>query len=233
MAHGISRSLLWLFTFSQTLAQKHLQFPTHYNAKYQSKDLIRFLTYLSLQNNYAHSGLRRLTKKLRQTHPKKQKQKPKPKHPQLSNPDSDTFLYRLNQLNRHTTETMLTNLNREVLQKAKQKGTFTKKVTLAIDLTCLPYYGKLTHWINGGKPKQGTSYFHTWATLRVVSAGLRFTIKAIPIKRGSLDAEAISKTLKQLLDEAKHYNLKVDLVLLDKGFCWQQILAQLDKSGYK
>jgi IS4 transposase len=43
----------------------------------------------------------------------------------------------------------------------------------------------------------------------------------------------MAKTLKQLLDEAKHLNLKVDLVLLDKGFCWQEILLQLDKSGYK
>jgi putative transposase len=230
---------MWLFTFSLNLAQKHLQIPTRYNAKYQSKDIIRFLTYLSLQNNYAHSGLRRLTKKLRQTHPKKPKQKQttKPKHqkqpPQTSNPDSDTFLYRLNQLNRHTTQTMLTNLNRAVLKKAKQQGAFTKKVTLAIDITCLPYYGKLTHWVNGGKPKQGTTYFHTWATLRVVSAGRRFTIKALPIKRGGQDAAAMAKTLTQLLEEAKHLNLKVDLILLDKGFSWQEILHQLDQSGYK
>lgn len=231
---------MWLFTFSQTLTQKHIQIPTHYNAKYQTKDIIRCLTWLSLQNSYAHSGLRRLTKKLRQTHPKKHKPKPKhpkkPKpnhHPSPSKPDSDTFLYRLKQLNRKTAQTMLNKLNQEVLQKAKQQGAFTKKVTLAIDLTCLPYYGKLTPWINGGKPKQGTSYFHTWATLRVVSAGRRFTLKALPIKRGSLDAVAMAKTLKQLLEEAKHLNLKVDLVLLDKGFCWQEILLQLDKSGYK
>jgi hypothetical protein len=206
---------MWLFTFSQTLTQKHIQIPTHYNAKYQTKDIIRCLTWLSLQNSYAHSRLRRLTKKLRQTHPKK----PKPNHhPSPAKPDSDTFLYRLKQLNRKTAQTMLNKLNQEVLQKAKQQGAFTKKVTLAIDLTCLPYYGKLTPWINGGKPKQGTSYFHTWATLRVVSAGRRFTLKALPIKRGSLDAVAMAKTLKQLLEEAKHLNLKVDLVLQIRGF---------------
>lgn len=57
--------------------------------------------------------------------------------------------------------------------------------------------------------------------------------KSPTIKRGCLDAVAMAKTLKQLLDEAKQLNLKVDLVLLDKGFCWQQILQELDKSGYK
>jgi putative transposase len=230
---------MWLFTFSLTLAQKHLKIPTRYNCKYQQKDILRALTYLSLQNTYANSGLRQLTKKLQryQTHKNNKHQKTKKKqqknktHPNKL--DSDTFLYRLNQLNRHTTKTMLNNLNQDVLKKAKQKGAFTKKVTLAIDLTCIPYYGKITHWVNGGKPKQGTSYFHTWATLRIVSAGRRFTIKALPIKRGCLDAETMAKTLKQLLNQAKTLNLKVDLVLLDKGFCWQQILQELNTSGYK
>jgi len=94
---------------------------------------------------------------------------------------------------------MTTDLNRAILEKAKQKGAFKKTVTLAIDLTCLPYYGKLTHWINGNKPKQGTSYFHIWATLKIVTPGRRFTICALPIKRGNLDAAAMAKTLNQLL----------------------------------
>ncbi|MDR2204448.1 MAG: transposase [Nitrososphaerota archaeon] len=128
---------------------------------------------------------------------------------------------------------MLSNLNHTVLEKAKHKSAFTKKVTLAIDLTCIPYYGKMTRWINGGKPKQGTSYFHTWATLRIVTTHRRFTIKAIPIKRGNLDAESMAKTVRQLLAEAKTLNLKVDVILLDRGFCWHEILLELDKSGYQ
>ena len=126
---------------------------------------------------------------------------------------------------------MLSKLNLEVLKKAKQKGAFSKKVILAIDLTFIPYYGKMTRWINGGKPKKGTSYFHVWATLRVVSAGRRFTIKAIPIKRGCLDASSMAKTVKELLSEAKSLNLHVELVLLDKGFCWREVIRQLKDSG--
>lgn len=245
MAHDVTRSFMWLFTFSINLALKHLQIPTHYNCKYQPKDVIRALTYLSLQSDYAHGGLGRLTRKLRRArkqHKPKQKRKTpkthaKPSTKRKNKPtpqmDSDTFLYRLEKLNRHTAASMLAKLNHEALLKAKQKGAFAKKVILAIDLTFIPYYGKITRWVNGGKRKDGTSYFHVYATLRVVSAGCRFTIKAIPIKRGCLDAESMAKTLDELLLEAKRLNLKVELVLLDKGFCWQEILLQLKASGYR
>ena len=43
----------------------------------------------------------------------------------------------------------------------------------------------------------------------------------------------MAKTLNQLLATVKKLDLKVDLILLDKGFCWREILDQLNKSGYK
>lgn len=104
---------------------------------------------------------------------------------------------------------------------------------LAIDLTFIPYYGKITRWVNGGQRKKGTSYFHVWVTLRVVSPGRRFTIKAIPIKRGCLDVASMAKAVNELLEEAKSLNLRVELVLLDKGFCWREVIAQLKGSQYK
>ena len=127
---------------------------------------------------------------------------------------------------------MLSKLNRQTLEKAKEKGAFAKKVIVAIDLTFIPHYGKITRWVNGGKPKKGTSYFHVWATLRVVSPGRRFTIKAVPVKRGCLDAACMAKIVDELLAEAKSLNLRVELVLLDKGFCWREIIAQLQASAY-
>ncbi len=243
MAHDVTRSFMWLFTFSITLAFKHFKIPTHYNCKYQPKDILRALTFISLEGDYANGGISRLRKKLRRANKKpkakKKTKKPTPKPTARDKkrtnprPDSDTFLWRLDKINRNTATAMLQKLNRETLQKAKQKGAFAKKVILAIDLTFIPYYGKITRWVNGGKPKDGTSYFHVWATLRVVSAGRRYTIKAIPIKRGCLDADSMAKTLKELLAEAKGLNLKVELILADKGFCWQEILLQLKASGYK
>ena len=242
MAHDVNRRFMWLFTFSITLALKHFKIPTRYNCKYQPKDIIRALTYISLKADYAHGGVGRLTRKLRRANSKprksknktkKQNDKAKDKEKPNLRPDSDTFLLRLHKLHRNTAASMLVTLNREVLEKAKQKGAFAKKVILAIDLTFIPYYGKITRCVNGGKPKDGTSYFHVIATLRVVSPGRRFTIKAIPVKRGCLDATSMAKIVDELLAEAKSLNLKVELVLLDKGFCWQEILVHLKASGYK
>ena len=239
MAHDVSRALMRLFTFSINLSLKHFKIPTYYNCKYQQRDIIRALTYLCLKSDYAHGGLKRLTTKLRRANQTKKHikktQKPVAKHSEKhkARPDSDTFLLRLNKIDRNSAASMLSKLNQQTLQKAKEKGAFKKKVILAIDLTFIPYYGKMTRWVNGGKPKQGTSYFHVWATLRVVSPGRRFTIKAIPIKRGCLDAASMAKTVDELLAQAKSLNLKVELVLLDKGFCWQEILAHLQTSGYK
>ena len=237
MAHDVSKALMWLFTFSINIAQKNLKIPTRYNSIYTQKDVLKALTFLSLESEYAKGGLKRLTKKLRRTNqpkkPFKKSRRPTPKTKKPKAPDSDTLLLRLKQINRPKAKSMLNNLNHQVLAAAKTKGAFRKKVIVAIDLTYIPYYGKMTRWVNGGKPKQGTSYFHVWATLRVVSPARRFTIKAVPIKRGCLDAASMAKTLSELLAEARSLNLHVELVLLDKGFCWSEVIAALETSGYK
>lgn len=216
---------MWLFTFSINLAQKTFEIPTRYNSVYTQKDILKAITFLSLECEYAEGGLKRLTKKLRRANHQKK--------PASRAPDSDTLLLRLKQIPRQTAQSMLSKLNHQVLQKAKEKGAFQKKIILAIDLTFIPYYGKITRWVNGGPRKKGTSYFHAWATLRVVSAGRRFTLKAVPIKRGDLDAAAIAKTVNTLLAEAQSLNLHVEMVLLDKGFYWREVLAQLKTSPYK
>jgi hypothetical protein len=42
----------------------------------------------------------------------------------------------------------------------------------------------------------------------------------------------MAKTLIRLLAEAKKLNLKVDYILLDKGFCWKEIIKTLNNSDY-
>ena len=224
---------MWLFTFSMNLAQKHFEIPTRYNCTYKPRDSLRALTFLSLETSYVEGGLKRLTRKLRRANnPKKRpgKQTKKRRQP----PNSDTLLLRLKQITRPKAKSMLNTLNRQVLATAKTKGAFKKKVVVAIDLTFIPYYGKKhTQYVVGGKPKKGTSYFHCWATLRVVSSGRRFTIKARPVKKDELDAESMAKIVLELLGEAKACSVPINLVLLDKGFCWRKVIAALNRSGCK
>jgi hypothetical protein len=223
---------MWLFSFSLNLAQKTFKIPTRYNCTYKPTDILRALTFISLETDYAEGGLKRLTKKLRRAN--KPKKQPRKQAKKRQTPNSDTLLLRLKQINRQKAKHMLNKLNQQVLSTAKHKGAFRKKVIVAIDLTFIPYYGKkLTHWVVGGKPKKGTSYFHCWATLRIVSSGRRFTLKARPVKRDELDAETMAKIVLELLAEAKTCGVHIEFVLLDKGFCWREVIATLKASGFK
>lgn len=216
---------MWLFTFSLNLAQKTFKIPTRYNCTYSQRDVLRGLTFISLETAYAEGGLKRLTKRLRRAN--------KPKT-DCKAPNGDTMRLRLKQISRQEAKSMLYTLNRQILSAAKRKGAFKKKIIVAIDLTFIPYYGKkISQWVVGGKPKKGTSYFHCYATLRIVSSGRRFTIKTRPVKKDELDAEAMAKIVLELLAETKTCDVCIDLVLLDKGFCWREVIAALKTSGYK
>lgn len=233
MAHDVSRTFIWLFTFSINLALKHLKIPTRYNCTYEASDILRALTFLSLEADYAEGGLGRLTKKLqRASEPKKRPRKQGKKRSR--SPDSDTFLSRLKQISRNKADCMLGKLNRQVLATAKVKGAFRRKVIVAIDLTFIPYYGKkITQYVVGWKHDKGTSWFHCWATLRIVASGRRFTVKARPVKRDELDAEAMAKIVLDLLAEAKACGVHIRLVLLDKGFYNTAVIRALQTSSSK
>jgi hypothetical protein len=222
MAHDVSRALMWLFSFSLNLAQKTFEIPTRYNCTYTQRDILNALTFLSLESEYAEGGLKKQSKRFRRAH--------KPNKA----PNGDTLLLRLKQINRQKAKRMLNTLNWQILQTAKLKGAFRKMVDVAIDLTFIPYYGKkLTQYVVGGERKKGTSYFHCWATLRVVMLGRRFTIKARPVKRSELDSDEMAKIVTELLSEARSLHIYTRFVLLDKGFYNKAVIRALQASGYK
>ncbi|MBS7615120.1 hypothetical protein KEJ18_05255 [Candidatus Bathyarchaeota archaeon] len=130
MVHGISRAALRVFTFSLKMALKVFVIPAGYNCVYSRKDVLKSLTYLSLEAEYAEGGLEVLERRLRL-------------HCRLGEvPDADTFLYRLKKLSRRDALSMLQGLNENVLSVARGKGAFRRKAVAAIDLTYIPYYGK-------------------------------------------------------------------------------------------
>src|SRR5450759_3544072 len=96
MVHDVSRAFMWLFTFSLNLAQKTFEIPTRYNCTYKPRDILRALTFLSLEAEYAEGGLKRLSKKLRRANQQRNNQ-----HRKDNNmPGGDTLLLRLEQINR-------------------------------------------------------------------------------------------------------------------------------------
>src|SRR5450756_300713 len=107
--------------------------PTRYNCTYKPRDILRALTFLSLEAEYAEGGLKRLSKKLRRANQQRKNQ-----HRKDNNmPGGDTLLLRLKQISRQKAKSMLSKLNRQVISAAKDKGAFRKKVIVAIDLTLI------------------------------------------------------------------------------------------------
>lgn len=88
---------------------------------------------------------------------------------------------------------------------------------LAIDLHEVPYHGQPQHdprEICRGKPKSGTTHFHTYATAYVARKGERFTLALTWVKKG----EALTDVLARLLRQVRACGVKIRILLLDRGF---------------
>ena len=217
--HGIGRAALWVFTFSLNLALSHFHVPTRYNCLYTERDIVNSLTYLSLETEYAEGGLDTLKKRLRR-HMKPGKV-----------PSADTFLYRLKKLERRDALTMLQEMNREALTRAKARGAFRRKAVAAIDLTMIPYYGRPSRYVIQGKYKLGTNRFHCYAALRLVERGRRYVVKSRLVTPLELCEKA--RIVEELVIEARRRGVRIRLLLLDKGFYSGEVIEKLKSLGVK
>jgi hypothetical protein len=87
--------------------------------------------------------------------------------------------------------------------------------TVAIDLHYVPYYGsKKTPGIIGGQKKQGTSFFHCYATAVFIHRRRRYTVGLLSVTKGLQPHEVV----KTLLEQIDSRGLRVGGVVLDAGF---------------
>jgi hypothetical protein len=87
--------------------------------------------------------------------------------------------------------------------------------TLAIDLHYVPYYGsRKTPGILGGQKKQGTQFFHCYATAVLIHRRRRYTVGLLSVSKGLKPHEIV----KTLLEQIHSRGLCVGGVVLDAGF---------------
>jgi putative transposase len=87
----------------------------------------------------------------------------------------------------------------------------------AIDLTEKPYYGKsqgIGPQLRRGKPKQGTTKFHSFASLYVVHRGQRFTLAVTYVWR----KDTLPAVLARLIAQARKRGISPRFLLLDRQF---------------
>jgi len=111
------------------------------------------------------------------------------------------------------------------------KSLFRKRRPMAIDLTEIPYHGQPQRdprELCRGRPKGGTTHFHTYATLYVVRRGERFTIALTPV--GGNDS--LPEVMQRLLRRASQIGLKPRYLLLDRAFYNLDVVAYLQTARY-
>ena len=99
---------------------------------------------------------------------------------------------------------------------------------VAIDWHLAPYYGRPQRSRNEvycGKPRQGTTRFHAYATACVVQAGRRYTLALTWVRRH----ETSVAVLRRLHARLRQLRLRIKLFLLDRFFYGVPVTALLQE----
>jgi hypothetical protein len=108
------------------------------------------------------------------------------------------------------------------------KGLRKRPRPLVVDLTENPYYGepwKHKRELRPGKAKQGTSRFHTFATVYLLSHGQRFTLGVTYVLRD----DSLADVLDRLLSQVREIGIRIRYLLLDRGFYNVDVVCYLKR----
>jgi hypothetical protein len=97
---------------------------------------------------------------------------------------------------------------------------------VAIDWHLIPYYGQAyqsRNEIYRSQPRQGTTYFHAYATACIVQYGQRYTLALTWVRRH----ESTVVVLRRLLARIGEIGVKIKVLLLDRAFFTAPVTAFL------
>jgi hypothetical protein len=97
---------------------------------------------------------------------------------------------------------------------------------VAADWITIPYHGVVAEddpEVRGGQPKDGTSKFHTYATLALLNQKRRVTVAVTVVRAGEKQHEV----LERLLAQARVLGLRIKRGYFDKAFCSIEVLKLL------
>lgn len=111
------------------------------------------------------------------------------------------------------------------------KSLFRRRWPMAVDTSEIAYYGRpwrRTREVRRGKRKAGTTRFHCYATLYVISHGQRFTVALTYVWKDDTNLTA----LQRLMRHASKAGLHPQYLLLDRGFYSLAIVQYLQAARY-
>ena len=143
------------------------------------------------------------------------------------NPSADTVHTRCGELDLRQTERLVNEWIRDISSRLQfPKNTY---ITISIDLHQRPYYGRPNkEWVTGMKLKKGTNYSVTFlvATLTTRTKRCPLAVRLLTKTRTKQKAALINEVLSEL-----GLWLPIKRVLLDRGFCQDDIIQLLEDRG--
>lgn len=101
-----------------------------------------------------------------------------------------------------------------------------RRQPLAIDIHLIPYHGRYQdrpQEVYRGRPRDGTSHFHAYATAYVLRKGRRYSVALTGVQAG----DAWQDVVRRLLREAAKAGVRPRLLLLDRGFFTVNVVRYL------
>jgi putative transposase len=128
--------------------------------------------------------------------------------------------------NRTGVQGALNRMFRQQLHPSLLKG--KRDYNIAIDLTLIPYHGQPYEdekEIVRGAPKSGTTHFHGYATVSIVSNNRRYVLALRFIEY----SEQMADIVRWLIKRVKALKIRIRRVFLDKGFCSKPVFKVLSQ----
>jgi hypothetical protein len=139
-----------------------------------------------------------------------------------------TVRYHLEKLAIRDTMSQFNRISEELYRIVKKQRWFVNKVDLSIDIHDWMYYGDIDdEMVLGTQPKNGTSYAYKFATVNVVERGIRFTLRALPIRDYSEICDVVEELIKYAMQK-----VKIRRVYHDRGSLYNSSTEKYrDKEG--
>lgn len=133
-----------------------------------------------------------------------------------SAPDADTHLRNIKQLDPNEILSMVDESIGRIVQEAKGHYQFDRPADVAIDMTCIPYFGHRdgAEMVMGAPKTKSYKLCYKFATLTVVGENVKFTLAVRPVQKGDL----IGEVVRDLMQKAQEH-VCIDNVYADSEFC--------------
>jgi len=183
-----------------------------HNAKYKTSDFLDLLTHAAVTNDFTTNGSKTFSF-IRSE----------------ETPSADTVLYHIRRLEKDEIMAMFKDAFDEIYNIAKASNVLQRTVDLAIDTTNQPYYGDENDpMVVRTQFQRGTSYAYRFATINVVTSGMRFTLLALPMHMFSVKSEIVE----ELVSYAKE-KVNIGTIYLDRWFFAVKVINTFERLNVK